>query len=64
MPHDDLKKLQDSGNFSKLLVKQEELKTLPFGAVWDEYLARQKVPGSAWYELVEKYEEDTLKKRA
>lgn len=63
MPHDDLKKLQDQGNFSKLMVTQEELKTLPFGAVWDEYLARQKVPGGDWFAKAEKYERDVLLKR-
>jgi L-rhamnose isomerase len=62
-PHDDLKKLQDTGNYSKLLATQEELKTLPFGAVWDEYLARQKVPGSDWYSEVEKYEKEVLSTR-
>jgi L-rhamnose isomerase len=63
MPHAELRALQDSGNFSRLMVMQEELKTLPFGEVWEEYLARQKVPGSDWYVLAEKYEEDVLKKR-
>ncbi|WP_411048948.1 L-rhamnose isomerase [Treponema primitia] len=63
MPHGDLKKLQDTGNFSKLLVCQEELKTLPFGAVWDEYLLRQHITGSDWYGTVEKYENDVLKFR-
>jgi L-rhamnose isomerase len=63
IPHDDLKQLQDSGNFSRLMVMQEELKTLPFGDVWDEYLARQKVPGSDWYGGVEIYEHEVLSKR-
>jgi L-rhamnose isomerase len=63
MPHEELKRLQDSGQFSKLMVLQEELKTLPFGAVWDEYLARQKVPGADWFSKVEKYEDEVLKKR-
>jgi L-rhamnose isomerase len=63
MPHGELKALQDSGQFSKLLVLQEELKTLPFGAVWNEYLGRQHVPGADWFAKVEKYEEDVLKKR-
>jgi len=63
MPHTELKALQDTGNFSRLLVMQEELKTLPFGAVWEEYLTRQKIPGSDWYVLVEKYEEEVLRKR-
>jgi L-rhamnose isomerase len=63
LPHSELKQLQDSGNFSKLLALQEELKTLPFGAVWNEYLLREKVPGADWYSLVEKYEQDVLSKR-
>ena len=63
IPHGELKALQDSGNFSKLMAMQEELKTLPFGAVWDEYLLRQKVTGGDWFGLVEKYEEEVLKKR-
>jgi L-rhamnose isomerase len=63
LPHEDFKKLQDSGNFSKLLALQEEAKTLPFGAVWDEYLSRQKVAGGDWYGQVEKYERDVLSRR-
>jgi L-rhamnose isomerase len=63
IPHADLKKLQDTENYSKLLATQEELKTLPFGDVWNEYLARQKVPGSDWYGKVEKYEKEVLSKR-
>ncbi len=63
MPHSLLKEMQDKGNFSKLMVMQEELKTLPFGAVWDEYLSRQKVAGSDWFEKVEKYEKQILSNR-
>ena len=63
MPHAEFKAMQDAGNFSRLMVMQEEFKTLPFGAVWDEYLAREKIPGADWYGLVEKYEEDVLRKR-
>jgi L-rhamnose isomerase len=46
------------------MVLQEELKTLPFGAVWEEYLARQNVPGADWFSRVEKYEDEVLRKRA
>jgi L-rhamnose isomerase len=63
LPHGTLKELQDRGNFTRLMVFQEELKTLPFGSVWHEYLVRQGVPGEDWYEMVEKYEEDVLKGR-
>jgi L-rhamnose isomerase len=63
MPHEELIKLQDTRNFSKLMACQEELKTLPFGAVWDEYLAREHIAGSDWFSEVEKYERDVLSKR-
>jgi L-rhamnose isomerase len=62
-PHGELKKLQDSLNFSKLLVWQEELKTLPFGAVWEEYLRRQNCPGEDWFSAVENYEAEVLRGR-
>ena len=41
--HDALKKLQDKSDFTALMVRQEEYKTLPLGAVWNEYLKRQGV---------------------
>ncbi|GHU95004.1 L-rhamnose isomerase [Spirochaetia bacterium] len=62
-PHVELKKLQDSNNMTRLMVGQEELKTLPFGAVWEEYLARQNIRGSDWLEPVEKYETEVLQGR-
>jgi L-rhamnose isomerase len=62
-PYKDLKKLQDTQNFSKLMVVGEELKTLPFSTIWDEYLSRQGVAGADWYAAVEKYEKKTLSKR-
>lgn len=37
MPNDKLKALQDSGNFTELMVAQEEMKMLPLGDVWEEY---------------------------
>ena len=63
-PNDQLKKLQDEGNFSKLLVMQEELKTMPFGDIWDEYCRRCGKPlDGRWYAEVEKYENEVLRKR-
>jgi len=63
-PNAELKKLQDEGNFSKLMVMQEELKTMPFGDVWEEYckVCGKPVDG-AWYPQIEKYEADVLSKR-
>ena len=33
-PNETLKQLQDEGRMTELMVKQEEIKTLPFGDVW------------------------------
>jgi len=42
----------------------EELKALPFGAVWDEYCRRSNVPvGPAWLDVVRAYERTELAKR-
>lgn len=62
-PNDKLKKLQDDHDYTELFVTQEELKTLPYGEVWNEYLSRQNVPGADWYDEVKKYEKDVLSLR-
>ena len=60
-PCETLKKLQDEGNFTKLMVLQEELKTYPFGDVWQEYCrACGKPDDGAWYPAVEAYEKQVL----
>lgn len=64
MPYDEMKKLQDAGDFSRLMVLGEELKTLPFGDIWDEYCRRSGVPcGMEWFDLIRGYEDRVLKKR-
>ena len=62
-PHAQMKKLQDEAKFTDLLVLSEEIKTLPYGAVWEEYLRRQNTPGSEWFGEVRKYEKEVLSKR-
>lgn len=62
-PHDMLRQMQEQADFTKLLVTTEEIKTLPFGAVWEEYLSRTGVPGAHWYRVVEEYEQNILSKR-
>ena len=63
-PNEALRRLQDSGNFSKLMVLQEELKTLPFGEIWNEYCARCGKPADGeWYSEVERYEKTVLEAR-
>ena len=60
--HEELKKLQDEADFTTLMVKQEEYKTLPFGAVWQEYLKRENVTADYLSEI-KKYEKEVLSKR-
>ena len=56
-----IKELQESGNYPKLMVMQEELKTLPFGEVWEEYCRVCGVPaGSEWFDEVVDYENKVL----
>ncbi|MCI5746174.1 MAG: L-rhamnose isomerase [Erysipelotrichaceae bacterium] len=63
-PWDLLKKAQDEMNHTKVLVLQEEIKTLPWNEVWEEYLKTQNVANEHdWYEDVLKYENEVLKKR-
>ena len=61
-PHKMLKELQDSGDLTALMVKNEELKTLPFGDVWEKYLADENVNSDCLSEI-KKYEKDVLSKR-
>ena len=63
-PNDALRALQDEQRFTELMVRQEALKTMPFGDVWDEYCRSCNVPvGTDWFETVQKYEHDVLSKR-
>ena len=57
-----LKKLQDMNNFTELMVRQEELKTMPFGAVWEEYLRRENILQD-YFSEIKRYEADVLSKR-
>ena len=42
------------------MVRQEELKTMPFGEVWDEYCRSCNVPvGTDWFETVQKIRSHT-----
>lgn len=63
-PNDTLKELQNANQFTKLMNVQEEMKTFPFGDVWDYFCEACGVPGGNWIEEVEKYEAEVLSKRA
>jgi L-rhamnose isomerase len=47
------------------MVVQEELKTAPFGDVWDEYCRRCERPADgAWFPEIRAYEKRVLAARA
>jgi L-rhamnose isomerase len=63
-PAEKLRQMELGGNFTERLAVLEELKTLPFGAVWDYHCAKMEVPaGQAWLDEVKAYEMDVLSKR-
>lgn len=65
IPSETLKKLQDENRLTELMVRQEEVKTLPFGDVWAEYCEECGVPvDGTWFSEIEKYEKEVLLKRA
>ena len=57
-----LKELQNNGKFTELMIRQEALKTMPFGEVWKEYLKRWGTK-EEYYEDIEIYENAVLSKR-
>jgi L-rhamnose isomerase len=63
-PNEKLRELQDANKLTELLVMSEEIKTLPFGDVWQEYCTRSGVaPDASWFNDVCEYEEKVLLKR-
>ena len=63
-PNRQLKELQDKGDYTKLLMLQEELKTYPLGDVWNYFCEQNGVPvQEKWYDVVKQYEEQVLVKR-
>jgi L-rhamnose isomerase len=63
-PVDKLRAVELAGDNTSRLALQEELKSLPFGAVWDFYCQKAGVPvGAAWLDEVKQYEKDVQLKR-
>ncbi|WP_165221744.1 L-rhamnose isomerase [Aquisphaera insulae] len=63
-PTAELRRLEAEGNFTARLAMLEELKTLPFGAVWDHYCKSKDVPvGPAWLGKVKAHEAEVLSRR-
>ncbi|MBN2775181.1 MAG: L-rhamnose isomerase [Prolixibacteraceae bacterium] len=63
-PTEQLIKLEEEGKYFERLAMLEELKTMPFGAVWDYYCLQEVVPvGTDYIEEIQKYENKVLSKR-
>lgn len=63
-PYEMLKEAQDQGDFTQIMVINEELKTYPFNDIWDYYCEINQVPvREIWYDEVKKYETEVLTKR-
>ncbi len=63
-PSSDLRAMQDSNNWTELMVRAEESKTLPFGDVWEEYCRRCGVAADGeWFDIAKAYENDILSER-
>ena len=63
-PADDHKALQDKDQWTALMVAQEEMKTLPFGEIWNEYCRRCGKPADGeWFKTVLEYEKNVQLKR-
>ena len=61
-PDAKMKKLQEAAKFTELMALSEEIKTAPFGDVWNEYLERQGLENS-YFDEIDKYEKEVLSKR-
>jgi len=63
-PIDQLRELEVSGDYTQRLALLEELKGLPFGAVWDYFCLQQGVPvGVGFMDEIRAYEKQVLSKR-
>jgi L-rhamnose isomerase len=63
-PTDRLRELEAAGDHTGRLALLEELKTLPFGAIWDEHCRRQNAPfDRTWLPAVQRYERHVLSQR-
>ena len=63
LPNEELKQLQDENNFTTIMYLNEKFKSMPWGAIWEEYLSRQGLDEN-WLEEVQKYEREVLLKRS
>jgi L-rhamnose isomerase len=64
-PSKHLREAEENGNFTARLALLEEAKSLPWGAVWDEFCTRNDVPaGAHWLAEAEAYGQQTARLRS
>jgi L-rhamnose isomerase len=61
-PTEYMKKLQEENNFTEIMYLSEEMKTMPLGDVWNEFLKREGVVEN-YLEEIKVYENEVLKNR-
>lgn len=61
-PDAELKRLQNENSFTDIMYLSEEMKTMPFGDVWEEFLSRAGVPAN-YLAPIKEYEREVLLKR-
>jgi len=63
-PGATMRQAERTGDYTTRLALGEELKALPWAAVWDTYCERENVPiGIAWLDEIKAYEKNVLSKR-
>jgi L-rhamnose isomerase len=63
-PIDTLRELESARDFTARLALLEELKTMPFAAVWDYHCLKQDVPvAMSWLDEIKSYERTRLAER-
>ena len=64
-PVESMKEYENAGDFTARLAMAEELKTMPWHAVWDYYCVKNNVPvGYDWLRDVKEYEKTVLLQRS
>ena len=60
-PIDRLRECEAAADYTARLALQEDIKSLPWGVVWDQYCAAAKVPGGGrWLDEVREYERSVM----
>ena len=63
-PVEMLQEFERTGDLTSRLAYMEEMKSLPFSAVWDRYCVNSGAPvGTAWMDEVKRYEAEVLSAR-